>query len=400
MRLVGSYTGFPMLVLAFACSGRERSHLAAATIDTLPGGIVRVVSPGPTAWADTSGWKLVETLRIAGSIGDSTVINEPMSLALDGEGRVFLADRNPAVIKVFGPDGHLVRTIGREGGGPGEFKVGFIAVHGSSLVVHDPQQLRTSVFDTSGTFVKSWTSLCCFWQQIVVDREGLMYIPGMPPPGSGGMYIRYSIDGTIRDTLLLAPGPEEKRWTFTSGSGKNRSMMSTSVPLSPGLERVVNPAGGFVAGYTERYEIATSPHGQDTTLVFGRAWSPTPISNERRQAIVDSAIQEIAKSWGEKAARDQIKLADVPSSAPAFISIAVDGKGNRWVMVDPGDDSTHTWFDVFDSTGVYLGQVAGPPGLVGWRMIWTDDAMLASIEDADGEPAVVKYEIQRISARR
>jgi hypothetical protein len=395
MRLVGRYTGFPMLVLAFACSGRERSHLAVATIDTLPGGIVRVMSPGPTAWADTNGWKLVETLRILGSDGDSTVINDPMSLALDGEGRVYVGDQSPAVIKVFDTRGNLVRTIGREGGGPGEFRTGFIAIHGSNIVVHDPQQLRTSVFDTSGTFVKSWTSLCCYWQSIVVDRAGLMYIPGMPPPGSGGMYIRYSIDGATRDTLLLAPGPEEKSWTFTSGSGKNRSMMSTSVPLSPALQRVVNPAGGFLSGYAERYEIAVSPHGQDTSLVFGRTWTSAPVSPGRREAIVDSTIKQVAKYWGEEAARNEIKVSDVPAMAPAFTSISVDGKGNRWVMIDPGDDTTHTWFDVFDTTGVYLGQVAGPPGLVSWRISWKDEALLAYVEDADGEPAVIKYDIQR-----
>jgi hypothetical protein len=56
-------------------------------------------------------------------------------------------------------------------------------------------------------------------------------------------------------------------------------------------------------------------------------------------------------------------------------------------MIDPGDDTTHTWFDVFDTTGVYLGQVAGPPGLVSWRISWKDDALLAYVEDADGEPA-------------
>lgn len=55
----------------------------------------------------------------------------------------------------------------------------------------------------------------------------------------------------------------------------------------------------------------------------------------------------------------------------------------------------HTWFDVFDSTGVYLGKVVGPPGLVGYRMIWSGDEMVAYLENEDGEPAVVKYKIQR-----
>jgi hypothetical protein len=110
---------------------------------------------------------------------------------------------------------------------------------------------------------------------------------------------------------------------------------------------------------------------------------------------VDSTIHEVGKYWGEDAARDQVKLADVPTSAPAFTAIGVDGRGNRWIMVDPGDDASHTWFDVFDSTGVYLGKVPGPPGLVGWRMTWGGDEMLAYLENDEGEPAVVKYRIQR-----
>jgi hypothetical protein len=386
---------FGILAVVSSCSGDPKSSLAKAVIDTLPGGIPRVMSPGPTAWADTSGWKLVEALRIEGSDGYSTIINDPQSLALDGEGRVYVADQSPAVIKVFDRAGKLVRTIGRQGGGPGEFRVGFIVIHGANLVVHDPQQARTSVFDTSGTFTKSWATLCCYWQSIVVDRDGLVYIPGMPPADSGGMFIRYRLDGTTSDTLFLSRGPEQKNWTFTSGSGKNRSMMSTSVPLSPGLERVVNPGGGFLSGWSERYELVQSPHGRDSALVFGRTWAPTPVSGSRRQAIVDSTIHEVGKYWGEDAARDQVKLADVPTSAPAFTAIGVDGHGNRWIMVDPGDDASHTWFDVFDSTGVYLGKVAGPPGLVGWRMTWGGDEMLAYLENDEGEPAVVKYRIQR-----
>ena len=68
-------------------------------------------------------------------------------------------------------------------------------------------------------------------------------------------------------------------------------------------------------------------------------------------------------------------------------------------MVDPGADSTHTWFDVFDSSGVYLGQVVGPAGLDTWTMAWRGDEMVAAIEDEDGMPVVVKFRIQRIVTR-
>ena len=397
MRRTGRYIGLTLLVAAAGCSGRERSHLASATVDTLPGGIVRVMSPGPTAWADTSGWKMTEVLRISGSDGDSTVINDPQSLAIDGEGRVYVADEKPAVIKVFDKTGRLVRTIGREGAGPGEFQVAFITIHGANLVVHDPRQSRTSVFDTSGTFLKSWNSRCCYYQPIFVDHDGLMYIPGMSPPDSGPTYIRYAMDGATRDTLYLPKLPDhpERSWTF----GNKNMMMSMGIPLIAEQQLRVNPAGGFLVGMGDHYEIAETRRGRDTALVFGRTWTATPVSARRRQAIVDSTIKQVSGSVGEEAARNTIKVGDVPSSAPAFTDIAVDGRGYRWVMIDPGEDTTHTWFDVFDTTGVYLGQVAGPPGLVSWRISWKDDALLAYVEDADGEPAVVKYEIRRTVTR-
>jgi hypothetical protein len=226
-----------------------------------------------------------------------------------------------------------------------------------------------------------------------VDHDGLAYIPGMSPPDSGPTYIRYAMDGTTRDTLYLPKVPDhpERSWTFAS----KQMRMSMGIPLVPDQQLRVNPAGGFLVGTGDHYEITETRRGRDTALVFGRTWAATPVSAHRRQAIVDSTIKQVTGSVGEEAARNTVKLSDVPSSAPAFTDIAVDGRGYRWVMIDPGDDTTHTWFDVFDTTGVYLGQVAGPPGLVSWRISWKDDALLAYVEGADGEPAVIKYEIQR-----
>jgi hypothetical protein len=151
-----------LVALATACGGDRASPLATPLIDTLPGGIIRVINPGPTAWTDTSGWKLVETLRIRGSLGDTTVLYDPVSVALDGEGRIWVMDKSPMVIKVFANNGNLVRTVGRQGGGPGEFMAGSLAIVGGNVVVHDQNQGRTSVFDTAGRFLRSWPSPCCY----------------------------------------------------------------------------------------------------------------------------------------------------------------------------------------------------------------------------------------------
>jgi DNA-binding beta-propeller fold protein YncE len=82
-------------------------------------------------------------------------LTEPRSVALDATGGVYIADSKPAVIKQFGPGGGFIRSFGREGGGPGEFRIAFLATAPRVLVVHDAESSRTSVFDTTGAFLRS-----------------------------------------------------------------------------------------------------------------------------------------------------------------------------------------------------------------------------------------------------
>src|SRR5687768_9153162 len=126
---------FVLAALLAGCGGAEASNLAEAVVDTLPGGIQRVTSSGPTAWSDSGGITLTEEARWSGEDGTTSEIGQPRSLAVDEAGRVYIVDTKPALIKVFTPDGDLIRTIGGEGEGPGEFRAGFIAVRGGSLVL-------------------------------------------------------------------------------------------------------------------------------------------------------------------------------------------------------------------------------------------------------------------------
>jgi len=62
------------------------------------------------------------------------------------------------VIKVFGSDGKYIRTIGAKGNGPGEFQriSGLAVTKYGKLVVIDGRARRTSFFDSSGQFLKSF----------------------------------------------------------------------------------------------------------------------------------------------------------------------------------------------------------------------------------------------------
>ena len=79
------------LALAAACSRADgRESLGEAQIDTLAGGVIQVTNTGPTAWADTNGWKLVEERVIQPAEGSPGELSHVSGLAADASGNVYV----------------------------------------------------------------------------------------------------------------------------------------------------------------------------------------------------------------------------------------------------------------------------------------------------------------------
>lgn len=78
-------------------------------------------------------------------------------VATDAAGRIFVADFRLQVIHVLNQSGRVLRTIGRAGDGPGEFRLPMrvaVAPDGH-LFVYDAYQGRLSEYDTEHRFVRS-----------------------------------------------------------------------------------------------------------------------------------------------------------------------------------------------------------------------------------------------------
>ena len=380
--------------LTFACAAPDTESLAVAITDTLPGGIVSVSSAGPTAWAGTSGWQLVADGALEGDVGSPGEFIDPQSFAVDERGWVYVADTKPAVIKVFDDSGRYVKRFGRDGSGPGEFRVAFLAVRGGRVVVHDPSESRTSLFDTSGTFVRSWVSECCYWMRPGIDERGRIVIAAMTPAGvkASQTFLRFDTLGNALDTILIPEVPPGPQWTIKRG---DVMQMSTSVPFTSGGNVALNPAGGVIHGWSGAYRLAVSDNGRDTTRVFGRAWTAESIDDTRRDAEYERRVSETANGMemDEASVRIQFKKDLVPHELPAFAGISIDARGGVWLHLDQGDAPTR--FDVFDASGVYLGRVRAPVPVSPYASAWGRDVMYVRNDTDDGYPRIARYRIVR-----
>lgn len=394
-----------LLASAAACSAVESDTLARPTVDTLASGAVRVLNAGPTRWRDHStGWRLVEAARITGEEGTPSELIDPQSLAVDAEGRVWVVDQKPAVIKVYQPDGTFVRTVGREGQGPGEFTVGFIAVRGALVVVQDPRTSRATLWDTAGTFVRSWHTACCYWAPIHIDLEERIYIPSPHPPEAReslhSTWLRFRPDGALVDTMFVPrlTMVEQKYWTIRSGSGQNRMMMSMGIPFAPSQMSAYDPAGGFVAGWSGDYSLVVTRTGTDTAAVFGRTWTPEPITAQMKRDTVEAMVRRMTTQnrMEEGLVRGALNAGDIPDAMPAFLGLQVDGEGRRWVRLGATPAEGGVLYDVFDADGAWLGPVRVPARFSQWGpQHWGRDRVVLAITDDDGMPVIVVYRLER-----
>ena len=76
----------------------------------------------------------------------------PTNVAVDQQGRVYVADTGAFCIQVYGADGNYLRTIGRQGVGPGRFARprGIAVDHEGRIYVADAATQVVQVFDNEG----------------------------------------------------------------------------------------------------------------------------------------------------------------------------------------------------------------------------------------------------------
>lgn len=325
---------------------------------------------------------LVEELRI-GSVEREgpTTFGSISDIEIDASGRIYVLDGDAAELRLFGPDGQHIRTVGGEGEGPGEFRSPselFWSPDGN-LWVADPVNVRFSIYSPELELLTTRV-----WQASVISSIW-----------RGG----FGSDGRIRElsgremTLLgedlspvrTVPFPALDVPTFTAVVETENGMavgVSRRVPFMPTIVVTMDAQGDPWFASTDAYAVyRLDMEGDTVQVVLREGIEPLPVT----ERDIEIAEEELAPLGARGA---EIDLSLLPEVKPLLRGITVADDGSLWVRVVTEADVEGHRYDLFDGSGGFRGRLETPYPISGLKV--RGDLIHAVAFDAFDVPYVIR----------
>jgi hypothetical protein len=366
----------PLVVLLVSACGGE-GEAAGSTVTVTDSAGIQIVESDRPAWSAGEEWRVSTDpiLEIGMAEGpEDYLLSRVRAARRLADGSIAVANSQSAEIRIFAADGRHMRTIGRQGGGPGEFENLFWmhTVRGDSILAYDHIARRLSVFSPDGRFVgantigggeqESLPRLIGTFEDgslaaVLVDFRGFTR-----PTGEVGrmpeLYVRFAGTGEFLDTLSSLPGGETYMESSRTSGGMEMVAIRPPIFGHVTVSALVNDR--LVLGSNDSYELQVA--GPDGTLerLIRRRVQPRPVTEQlleaaRREEVASAATEEQARRREEA-----LRSAPHSSTVPFYESLMGDDEGNLWVQefTVPGEDPPG--WAIYGPEGKLLGSVHLP----------------------------------------
>ncbi len=325
-------------LLCAACDSAARSP--GTTTDSAGVQIVTTdpLSSGATCRADAEPMVAVGE---SGGDDDNLWFSTIRGVGLLSDGSVAVIDRSSEEVRVFGPDGRHLASMGRPGDGPGEFRSAFQLwiLPGDTLWVGDYRPWRYNVFTRDGHFVRAVQMAPAYAN---ASQGGGVLRNGTSVNARRGYVARSNF--TAPDTLIVEAHGTDGQLVTTMARVPN--MVEGMTAKSEAVNLVLNPLfaasalvdaiGSTVAvGHGREPEVRLFDDQLDLRQIVrwsepSRAVTPADV-NAWRESYVESRGGRDSGRWGplNEAMIDTDR--PVADEFPAFSSIMLGTDGRLWV---------------------------------------------------------------------
>ena len=329
------------------------------------------------------------------------------------DGRIAVAVDGSLHLRFYDARGLFVRSAGRSGDGPGEFRqlMGLHALSGDTLFVTDLGEVE--FYTGEGRFIRRGASRATndrgfIWPGAVFDDGsyvGMDWNDMRPPPAGRALrsfpLVRVSADGQRHDTLGTLPGWEE----ISDGRQPygRRVVFGATAPMAAGGDRIYH-------GFPVRYEISVFDRNGKALSSIRRNATRQRVTEAEREAYRKHALEAMLSDRMHPTTRERAERSlaqtEFAEEFPVFSDLLVDRTGHLWVkqfdyrdrFMRPGRSSTHTipgpsrW-DVFDSRGAWLCTVELPARFTPFEI--GADYVLGLARDTDDLELVHLYRLRK-----
>lgn len=388
-----------------------------ATVDTIADTVVVRTESG-SVWGRTA--QLREEVSVGVLEGaDEYLLGDVSAIAVTPDGALLALDRQVPVVRKYAADGTYLTDIGREGGGPGEYRQpeAMNVLPDGRIAVRDPGNGRIAVFNADGSWAADWRlpsgGTWSTSEKLYVDTAGNTYtyiLLDIQADITDWRYglARYTPEGVLADTIAYPTWAYEEQTVVarTEGSSSRRR-----VPFTPEVVVAFSPLAYMVGGVSDDYRL-TLLRRDAPPLRIERAYDPVPVAD----AEADERVRYITERLRNNYPGWRWDGPAVPDVKPAYRDILVGDDGRVWVQVSrPGvpfrseaearAEAERTRqpqlrfrepvvFDVFEPDGRYLGRVPTPSGLqTDPDPVLRGDMVWAVVVDELEVPRVVRFRI-------
>lgn len=315
--------------------------------------------------------KICNPRKIAVSSGQA-LFTEIVDVAVDSRGRIFIADEQKPAITVLSAEGEVLRMIGREGNGPGEFDYirNVQILPGDSLLVYDMGLERITVFAPGLREVAYTISLAMVapgtypsWVKKLTGKDAYFAVSTAPYQASGDNPAKdYERKQVVR--LLAASGSVRRDSVLVVRAGqsvlvarRSRSTTITSNPFGrPGVLEV-GPDGRIYYGFGDSLTIDIYSLRGERVGGFSKPYTPPPVIEED----IDDLFSSESEARTFRATLERFLEVYASGQWPAFKNFIVDDRGRVWVgliegrvVAATGDAAGATEWAVFTPSGTHL----------------------------------------------